>query len=173
MILTVPYQALEIGNIHLTYFTSDRYGKSIAKLLYKDSSIDFQDLSILTPPLKVTNYVSEIPRLSLDLSDQPQFQVKLQTFQEYLTSTLHAHQNSFNLSRDDIRNLFNFLINEATLNLYIYPNTLVKKNDGTTVKITDIKNGDVVRCVIRIQGITATKNNRYRLLHSTPAMWLM
>jgi hypothetical protein len=171
MILSVPYQALEIGNIHLTYFTADRYGKSIAKLLYKDPSIDFQDLSILSPPLKVIEYNSEITRLSLDLKDHPQFQIKLLTFQEYLTSTLHMHQNSFNITKDDIRSLFTFLISGSTLNLYTYPNTTVKKNDGTTVKISEVKNGDTIRCIIRIQGITTTKNNKYRLVHSVPAVW--
>ena len=42
MILTIPYQALEISNIHLTPFQPDKYGKAIAYLSYKDS-IDFQD----------------------------------------------------------------------------------------------------------------------------------
>jgi hypothetical protein len=48
MILTVPYQALQVGNIHITPFSQDKYGKSLAKLSYKDPSIDFQDVSILS-----------------------------------------------------------------------------------------------------------------------------
>ena len=76
MLLSIPYQALEIRNIHLTPFQADKYGKAVARLSYKDPSIDFHDVSILTPPLKVIDYNPENSRLRLDLSDQPNFQVK-------------------------------------------------------------------------------------------------
>jgi hypothetical protein len=95
MILTIPYQALEISNIHLTPFTYDKYGKSIARLSYKDNSIDFQDVCILSPPLKVIDYNPESSRLRLDLSEQQQFLNKLHTLQNYLTSTFFIHQQSF------------------------------------------------------------------------------
>ena len=70
MLLSIPYQALEIGNIHLTPFQADKYGKAVARLSYKDNSIDFQDVSILSPSIKVIDYNPENSRLRIDPSDQ-------------------------------------------------------------------------------------------------------
>ena len=64
MILSIPYQAFEVGNIHITPFQIDRFGKTIARLSYKDQSIDFQDVSILSPPLTVVDYHPESSRLA-------------------------------------------------------------------------------------------------------------
>jgi len=177
MILTVPYQALEIGNIHLTPFQSDRYGKAIACMSYKDS-IDFQDVSILTPPVKVNFYNPDNSRLSIDLSDQPNFKVKLNTLQEYLVSTFYVHQQSFlsdsSYTHTNIRDLFQFLLNDNLLSLYIFPTIPVKKEDGTTCKVSDLRTGDVIRCVIRFQGISQFSNKygtKLRLQHSVPSIW--
>lgn len=178
MILTIPYQALEIGNIHLNPFQNDKYGKSIARLSYKDNSIDFQDVSILTPPLKVIDYNSESSRLRLDLSDQFNFQVKLNTLQEYLISTFVVHQQSFlgirNESHGTIHNYFHFLLNHNILSLYAFPTNIIKKADGTISKVSELKSGDVIRCIIRIQGVSQLKNKngmRLRLQHSIPSIW--
>lgn len=178
MLLSIPYQALEVSNIHLSPFQSDKYGKAIARLSYKDNSIDFQDVSILTPPIKVIDYNSENSRLRLDLSDQFNFQVKLNTLQEYLVSTFYVHQQSFlnktNYTHDDIRDLFHFLLDNSTLALYIFPTTIIKKEDGTTIKVSDLQPGDTIRCVIRFQGISQIANKygtKLRLQHSIPALW--
>ena len=110
MLLSIPYQALEIGNIHLTPFQADKYGKAVARLSYKDNSIDFQDVSILSPSIKVIDYNPENSRLRIDLSDQFNFQVKLHTLQEYLVSTFYVHQQSFlnqkNYTHENIREQF-------------------------------------------------------------------
>jgi dynactin complex subunit len=179
MILTVPYQALQVGNIHITPFSQDKYGKSLAKLSYKDPSIDFQDVSILTPPLKVIDYNPENSRLRLDLSDQFNFNIKLNTLQEYLISTFYVHQQSFlntrNDSTDIIKSLFHFLLNDNILSLYIFPTSNIKTKDNTTCKMMNIKSGDTIRCVIRLQGISQiyTKHGiRLRLQHSVPSIWM-
>ena len=179
MILSIPYQALEIGNIHLTPFQFDKYGKSLARLSYKDNSLDFHDVSILTPPLKIIDYNPENSRLRIDLSEQCNFQIKLATFQEYLVSTFFTHQHSFlslhNQSHDIIHSLFHFLLNESTLCLYIFPTTLVKKCDETMCKISELKPGDSIRCILRLQGVSQInhKNGTFmRLQHSVPAIWL-
>lgn len=179
MILSIPYQALQIGNIHLTPFQFDKYGKSLARLSYKDCSIDFQDVSILTPPLKIIDYNPENSRLRLDLTDQFNFQIKLNTLQEYLASTFFVHQQSFlnntDNTQDSIHSLFHFLLNDSTLSLYIFPTSIVKKADGNSCKVSQLKPGDNIRCVIRLQGITQinSKNGlKLRLQHSIPSVWL-
>jgi hypothetical protein len=178
MLLSIPFQALEIGNIHLTPFQADKYGKSIARLSYKDTSIDFQDVSILSPPIKIIDYNPDISRLRLDLSDQFNFQIKLNTLQEYIISTFYVHQQSFlnhkNETADNIRELFHFLLEDSTLSLYIFPTFTVKKSDNTTCKISDLKSGDIIRCIIRLQGISEVRNKygiRLRLQHSIPSIW--
>jgi hypothetical protein len=178
MLLSIPYQALEIGNIHLTPFQADKYGKAVARLSYKDNSIDFQDVSILTPPLKVIDYNPENSRLRIDLSDQSNFQIKINTLQEYLISTFYVHQQSFlnqkNDSRDNIRDLFHFLLDNSIICLYIFPTTIIKKSDGTTSKVSDLVQGDYIRCIIRLQGISQVRGKygtRLRLQHSVPSIW--
>jgi hypothetical protein len=178
MILTVPYQALEVDNIHISPFIIDKYGKSISKLSYKDNSVDFHDVSILTPPLKVIDYNSDSSRLRLDLSEQPHFQAKFSTIQDNLTSTFFIHQQTFINKRNEcleyIRSLFHFLLENNVLSLYIFPSTVVKKENGETFKISELKADDVVRCVIRLQGITQYHNKydiRLRLQHSVGVLW--
>lgn len=178
MLLSIPFQTLEIGNIHLTPFQTNKYGKSIASLSYKDASIDFQDVSILSPPIKVIDYNPENSRLCLDLSDQRNFQIKLNTLQDNLVSTFFAHQCSFlyktNETYNNIRDLFHFLINETTLSIYIFPTATIKKNDNTTCKVSELVQGDIIRCVIRLHGIYKIQGKygiRLRLQHSIPSLW--
>jgi hypothetical protein len=175
MLLSIPYQALQIGNIHLSPFQTDKYGKDIAKLSYKDDSIEFQDVCILTPPLKIIDYNNENSRLRLDLSDQFNFQVKLNTLQEYLISTFYVHQQSFlnqqNDSTENIRQMFHFLLENNTLSLYIFSSSIVKKSDNTYCKVKDLKPNDLIRCSIRLQGISHVKGKygtKLRLQHSIP-----
>jgi len=178
MLLTIPYQALEISNIHLTPFQADKYGKAIAYMSYKDNSIDFQDVSILTPPVRVIFYNSECSRLTIDLSDQYNFQVKLNMLQEYLVSTFYVHQQSFlnqkKYSHTNIRELFQFLLSDSMLSLYIFPTAIVQKENGSISNVSDLKSGDMIRCIIRFQGISQISNKygtKLRLQHSIPSLW--
>ena len=177
MILSIPHQAFEIGNIHVTPFQVDRFGKTIARLSYKDNSIDFQDVSILSPPLRVIDYNSETSRLRVDLTDQPQFHIKMHTLHEYLISTFYTHQQSFlnitNRPYEAIRHLFYFLLDHTALSLFIYPTVSVKTQTGT-YRVSDLKAGDMIRCVVRLQGISQLFHRnelRLRLHHSVPAVW--
>lgn len=180
MLLSIPHQALEIANIHLSPFQSDKYGKYMARLTYKDNSIDFQDVSIVTPPIKVIDYNPEKSRLRLDISELHNFKVKLTILQEYIVSTLTVHQQSFlgerNMTQNDIRSLFHFLLEEDILSLYIFPTAAINTNDGNISKVADIKPGDTIRCVIRLLGISQIKGKygiRLRLQHIIPSLWLL
>lgn len=178
MLLSIPFQALEINNIHLTPFQSDKYGKAVARLSYKDPSIDLQDVSILSPPIKIIDYNPETSRLKIDISQQLNFQIKLNILQEYLVSTFYVHQQSFLNQKNDnienIRQLFHFLLEKSTLSLYIFPTCLVKKSDNTTCKVSDLQPGDIIRCIIRLQGVSQIRGKygiRLRLQHSIPSIW--
>jgi len=179
MLLSIPYQALEICNIHISPFESDRYGKAIARLSYKDPSIEFQDVSILTPALKIIDYNPENSRLRVDLSDLGNFHSKLNTLQEYLVSTFYVHQQSFlnhrNETCDSIRDRFHFLLDGSMLYLYVFPTTVVKTVNGKMTKISDLEPGDFIRCVIRLHGVSQVRGKygtRLRLQHSISSIWL-
>jgi hypothetical protein len=178
MILSIPYQVFEIGHIHVAPFQIDRFGKTIARLCYKDNSIDFQDVSILSPPLRIIDYNADTSRLRLDLSEHPLFHIKMHTLHEYLINTFYTHQQSFlnlmNRSYDAIRHLFYFLLDGTTLSLFIYPTVFVKTNTGQTCRISELKAGDSIRCVIRLQGVSQLFHRdelRLRLHHSVPSVW--
>ena len=43
MNLTIPYQTLEVGRIHMNPFQRDAKGRSISHLLYNDSTVNMND----------------------------------------------------------------------------------------------------------------------------------
>jgi hypothetical protein len=177
-ILAIPYQAFEVNQVYVTPFQMDKYGKWMAHLTYKDTSIDFHDVSLMTPPLRVIDYQPETSRLRLDLSPHLTFQVKLRMFYEYLMSTFYLHQQGFlhmnHLSMEDVRQIFYSLLDGNMLSVYIYPTTFVKLADGSSSRISDVKPGEVIRCVIRFQGVSQLNHRdgiRLRLHHSVPSIW--
>lgn len=189
MNLTIPYQAFEVNNIHLTPFQIDRYGKTIARLAYKDNSIDFQDVSLLTPPMKVIDYHPETSRLRLDISEHPQFMTKMATFHDYLVSTFFVHQQSFlnvqGRSYEAIRHLFYFLLDGSVLSVFINPSSAVKMQTQETKYVSDLKPGNIIRCLLRLQGVSQMVHHhsftsvygqsdiRLRLHHSVPSIWFL
>jgi len=182
MLLSIPHQTFEVSHIHLSPFQIDKYGRPIARLNYKDTSADFQDVTILSPPVKVISFNPDNNRLRLDLSDQPFFQSKLHTIQEYLVNTFFIHQGDLLLNKipqpeSTIRSLFHFLLDNNILNLYIYPNTRIKLSDGTNKELSKLKPGDTIRFVFRLQGITQlwrpTTGLNLRFQHSVPVLWFL
>ena len=177
-ILSIPFQAFEVNNVYVTPFQMDKYGKWMAQLTYKDTSIDFHDVSLMTPPLRVIDYQPETSRLRLDLSPHLTFQVKVRMFYEYLMSTFFLHQQGFlhvnHLTIENIRQMFYSLLDGNMLSVYIYPTTFVKQADGGLSRISDVKPGEIIRCVIRFQGVSQLNYRdgmKFRLNHSVPSLW--
>lgn len=181
MLLSIPHQSFEADRVHLCPFQLDKYGRPIARLNYKDTSVDFQDVTILSPPVKVIDINSDCNRLRIDLSEQRLFQAKLQALQDYLVNTFYIHQaailNKIYLTEMDIRSLFHFLLDNNVLSLYIYPTTTVKLANGSTIKLSELKSGDYIRFVIRFQGISQlwrpNTGLTLRFQHTIPSIWLL
>lgn len=181
MLLSIPHQTFEASHIHLCPFQLDKYGRPIARLNYKDASVDFQDVTILSPPVRIIDLNSDCNRVRVDLSDQRSFQTKLQALQDYLVNTFYIHQatilNKIYLSEMDIKSLFHFLLDNNVLSLYIYPTTTVKLADGSSIKLSELKSGDYIRFVIRFQGISQfwrpNTGLTLRFQHTVPSMWLL
>jgi len=184
MILSIPYQRFEINNVQLQPFIHDKYNRNIALLTYSDTSIDFKDITILTPPMKVIHYNPKNSTLKLDVSEHIVFQSKLYLFYEYLTNLLFMHQYAFfnesTWSYDMIRRCFYTILTKSVLSLYVHPGTMLKATEKGThgVSVSEIKPGDMVRCIIRIQGISQIFGKghdgmRLRLHHYIPSVWRM
>ena len=179
MILTIPYNRFEIKNVQLQQFTNDKFNRSIALLTYNDS-IEFKDITILSPPMKVIQYNAKNSTLRLDVSDHIVFQLKLYTFYEYLTNMLFMHQDDFfgkkDKTYDMIRQCFYTILNKSMLSLYIHPNTILKysEKDMEGIPVSEVKSGDMVRCIIRIKGISQLMGKdgmHLRLHHYIPYIW--
>ena len=178
MILTIPYPIFDIQHIQLSPFQSHAYGKNIAHLSYHDPSIEFRDVNLLTPSMVVEEYQPEHSRLRVNISAHPTFQIKLQTLHEYIVSTFYVHQMNLlhihHESHESIRKLFHFLLEDSSLFLYIYPTSLVKCENGTTCRVSELVPGDKIRCVIRFHGIsklTYSYGVRLRFQHTIPSLW--
>ena len=179
MLLAIPYQAFEVENVHLLPFQCN-YGKCIARLMYKDNSIDFHDVCILSPPIKVVDYHAKTSRLRVDLSEYPQFESKLSMLYDYVINSFYHQQHiflshSFSQSMSTIQQMFYSLIDGHMMTLYIHSNTKIQ-DPLKDKKITELKKGDKIRYVFRIQGISQLfkKDHSYfRLQHSVPSIWAL
>jgi len=180
MLLTIPYQLLEVTNILVDKFTYDHKGRIVASLSYKAPAIQFHDIPILTPPITVADYDVSMNRLRFDIRSQANFLAKLASLQDTLVSRLYQQRFEilkYDATQDDIRTLFQFLFYGATLTLFIFPNTVLKLPDGSRKMASELKKGDSIRCVIRIHGISMLPVRpgeffpRFRIQHSVPAVW--
>jgi len=177
MLLTIPYQTLEIPNIHINPFQNDNKGRAIAPLSYKDSSIDINEVNVLTPPLTVESYDPVSCRLILSLKDAKSFSKKIILLQEFLVNTFFVHRYTLlghNTTLDDIRQQFQMLANTDTLTVFIYPNMNISCSGTGNRIMQNIRCGDVIRFNIRLQGVVfGAKNRRLRIQHSVTNVWMV
>ena len=179
MLLTIPYQGLEVGRIHMSGFRPDMKGRLIAPLSYCDTSLEIDDFIILSPPLKIIDYDMATGRLRLDVTDQKQFAVKLMTIQQYIISTIYLHRLSFlqeDYSNIDIQNMFQILLDGDVFSIFVYPTTIVRESNGTVSHIQKLKMGDRIRFPFYVHGImlvnsTHSRAMRLRIQHNVPYVW--
>ena len=177
MLLSIPYQYLNVKNVNLAPFKADKYKRMMARLSYKDDNILFNDVSILSPIITVIDYNPNNSRLRLDISNHFDFQIKLNTLYEYLINTIYINKTTFfneNMSYEEFIRTFYYITDGHILSLYIYPTAFVKKENSVFMRVADLKPGDTIRCIITFQGISQIKNNtRLRLHHSVPSIYYL
>jgi hypothetical protein len=177
MILSIPYQRFESSRVQVQTFIPCKYNRTMALLSYTDPAIDFKDITLITPPMRVMHYHAKTSMLRMDVSEHIVFQLKLYTFYEYLTNLLFINQYDFfnetHLSYEMIRSCFYTILTKSVLSLYIHPETIVTYGQEG-IPISHIQPGDMIRCVIRIQGISQIMGKdgmRLRLHHYIPSIW--
>lgn len=91
--LTIPFQSFEIENSYLLPPEKDKRNRICTQLSYKDTSVEIQDIPIITPLLKVHHYDIRKSLLFLEIDTQHPFYQKFHRFQEVIIQTYYNHQN--------------------------------------------------------------------------------
>lgn len=181
---TIPIQKLEVTKVQTRQI--QKSAKPITPLSYVDGPFILQHVNILLPPLQIKEYDGTSGKLVLSLNESPGSLSKLQALQETLLQKVYQQQSSWFpsetiRSKDQIHSLFQPFIEGDTLHLYCPLQTAEKKTfiyvwkNGIWNKFTDImllQKGDVIRPVIRLQGISFQTNQlngswtgRFRVQH--------
>jgi hypothetical protein len=161
MILAVPYQTIELANITVQPFYTDKRGKQVAPIYYKKAGLVMQGFTILSPPLTVSSYDCSMNRLQLNITDQRAFANKFIAIQD-------------SLSQIDTATTLQRLCSQNTLTLYLFPSTPVQ---GSQPKdrhtISEIQPGETLRLGIRLHHLLRMdgKTPFFRLQHSVPVLY--
>ena len=159
MLLAVPYQTIEVGNIIIQSFYTDKKGRQLAPIQYTKGGLITQGFTVLSPPLPLVSYDSSMNRLQLNITGQRSFANKIMAIQDLFSQT----DSSMTLQR---------LCSQNTLTLYLFPSTLVQGSSGRTT-ISEIRPGDTLRIGIRFHHIMRmdTSPPFLRLQHSVPVLF--
>lgn len=172
MLLTVPYQSIELSKLKLHPFYMDKRGRKVGHITYGD----LYDLPVLTPPLTSVKYDATMNRLQFDMTGNRPFVTKWNAIQDRIMELVQANaQSIFSRSYDPegIQALFQKLLSSGTLHIYAFPSTPVQMEDGSTVNLVDAK-AEQLRCIIRIHGLILLERGgayQVRIQHSIPKLW--
>jgi hypothetical protein len=202
MKLVIPATTLEVSRIHLSPFqeTNGGTGIPIAPLSYVDSFFKMNDIEIITPPLTVESYDASLGRIKIHAPTSGPgskgaagiFATKINTLQDYIITTLHAHQGTIlgrtDLKRETVEACFQKMSDGEFLHLFIAQNdtrTPVFTGDADkpsfglsrNLSVADSHNrgsngpasaglegkpGPKIRMTLRIGGVRVLPGNPYR-----------
>jgi hypothetical protein len=176
MLLTLPYQSLDITKLQIRPFSFDKKGRRIAPILYQEGSVMLNDLAMLLPPLTLIKYDASTNRLQLDTNKERLFGSKWTALQTKIAETLYVNTNSV-FSRayalEEIQMMIHSLFQSHCFTVYVFPTTLVQIADGTNRPITEVPAGSQIRCVLRVHGLMMVDYRgtpSVRIQHSIPSL---
>jgi hypothetical protein len=165
MELWIPSQSIQINKVQVQPFKmEDRY--SIAPFTYTDGNLKLNNFIIVTPPLTINYYDQSTGRLQFDLTENYQFNIKMNSLQSFIISYLFINQSTLFggapslYTYEDIQGMMQYLVYKNKMTLYTGSNrpiTIVEEDTGSPQK-TPLKSGDKVRCVIKLRGISCSFN---------------
>lgn len=159
MILAVPYQTIELANIAVQPFHTDKRGKQVAPIYYKKAGLVMQGFTILSPPLTVSSYDCSMNRLQLNITDQRAFANKFIAIQDSLSQT-------------DTATTLQRLCSQNALVVYLFPSTLIQGSKDIRT-ISQVQPGESLRLGIRLHHLLRMdgKTPFFRLQHSVPVLY--
>ena len=152
MLAVLPYASLDPTLIQLGPFHGEK-----ARLTYQG----FEDVAILTPPLRFLQYDPVPSRILFDTGDQRAFAAKMVAVQDRIESLLP--KTGYPLLH---------LANPRALALFTPSTTTLQKHDGTLVPL-QLPTGTLVRCAIRLTSVYHHPSNTYRIQHSIVKLWIV
>lgn len=172
--IAIPSELLEVGKIHILPFVRKGKYPPMAELQYISSQLEnqFINCTIITPPLIIDEWNSTKGRLKLNCNSistssaidyNSIFKVKLDATQEYIISSLYAHQDFLlgvkDLTHKEIDESFRRLFDGEYLTCYISPHHLFPLySKGNRVGLEDfhsyLRSGQKVRLIIQLNGIS-------------------
>ena len=156
MLLATPYQTIELSNISVLPYYTDKKERLLAPIHYIKNGLIMQGFTLLSPPLIVTSYDTSMNRLLLNTTNNRGFANKLIAIQDYF-------------SQLDSTLTFQRLCSPSSLTLYLFPSTPVHHSSKIST-IVNVKPGDTVRCVIRLHNLFRI-GQVLRLQHSVPIIY--
>jgi len=181
----LPIQKVEIGNINigspwLRDVRKEFVQKPMAPLSYFGTHFRLPFISLMFPPLTVSEYVPASGKLVLDMSDTNLASIKLNTLQETLVNAIMYHQSNWfntNFTKEEVKDGFQPIIQNNQLYLHC-PLILPRQGKGIplfkgewkTLSPEDLKDAKI-RVAIKIHGISFlnrqgdTWSGRCRLQH--------
>jgi len=151
MLALLPYAFLDPSLVELGPFCSDNK----ARLTYPP----FEDVPILTPPLRLVGYDPDTSRITFDTSEHRGFSAKLAALQDRIETLV---------PKKDIPLLYLYHREKQTLTLFTPPSTTVQTLDGTLVPL---KEAHLVRCAVRLFHVCHHASNTYRIQHHVLKLW--
>lgn len=176
----IPLQKLEVGKVQIG--EAQHNEKTIVPLAYFDGQNSFPNLNILLPILKVKEFEANSGKLVLNLKDHTAYETKLMALQSTLLGAVFLQQQywfpGFYYTLDMLHSFFKPMVENSLLYLYfpaLRPENTIKiyKNNKWYSKYEPglLKEGDSVRLMFRIQGLSFHKNSshqwtgKFRLQH--------
>jgi len=192
MLLAVPYQTIELAKLHVDPFHTDKRGRKVAPLLYKDGALTLTSCSILSPSCEILSYDAITNRLQLKI-DNRVFSNRLHAMQDYFANHLFASRIIIDYSLKEIHGILQKLYLPTTLTVYAYPSTPVLGTGvrpvlgtgvhpvlGTGVRpvldtgvLSSLEPGTSVQFVLRIHGLLLLEDRgtpHVRIQHSLTAL---
>jgi hypothetical protein len=170
--------------------TDIRYERAIIPFVYKTPIFKLQNLTVLTPFMKVHSWDSCTGRLSFDLEPNTVVYKKLTEFEQKIIRLLLNHRDWLGSIPDDthahIQNTLQYTIVDRILTVYLHGQNTSTKPMGRLWRWNQtmwtkgatqatFKKGQELRIAVRFQGVCffpkVPLKSRYRIQHQTIAVY--
>ena len=160
MEFAIPISRFDPSNVKWGIPRAGPFRKSIP-FGYKENQIDFSNLVLILQPLRIVELDWERNQVILEESRKIPFLSKLEQFQNFVSSELEKQSSNWMEGvhmTNSVKPPLQPWLKSKKLTLYLssQPETLPFFIDGTPAIFsqTTIKPGDIIRAVIKIQGLS-------------------
>lgn len=163
MELGIPLSKFAVSNVSWSYPRSGSFRRTIP-IEYSDQGVHFSGLVLVLQPLKVVGYDEEKSQLILEDHKRSQCFSKLEGLQTWVTNSLEEQYTSWlagmTIPREHSMQPW---IRQKKLSLHLSSQKdktpLFTRAGMTQINQTTVKPGDILRAVVKIQGLSLQMEN--------------